>query len=74
MEERIEEILRSFSDLSNRYSLTIYQIAIEFAQRYETDFLKMSADLMLGVEFPRRPAVGRQDRPFWSGTSSRSTR
>ena len=32
MEERIEEILRSFSDLSNRYSLTIYQIAIEFAE------------------------------------------
>ena len=47
MEERIVDILKSFADPArlNQYSLTIYQIAIEFAQRYEPDFLKMGRPL-----------------------------
>jgi hypothetical protein len=47
MEERIVEILTSLTDPArpNQYSLTIYQIAIEFAQRYQPDFLKMGRPL-----------------------------
>jgi hypothetical protein len=43
MEERIVEILKSFAApvRVNRYSLSIYQIAIEFAKRYESDFNEM---------------------------------
>jgi hypothetical protein len=74
MEERIEEILRSFADLSNRYSLTIYQIAIEFAQRYETDFLEMGRPLggagagnraltiYMSSQLSKRIKAGRADR------------
>ena len=47
MEERIVEILKSIADPArpSRYSLTIYQIAIEFAQRFEPDFLEMGRPL-----------------------------
>src|SRR5208337_3060426 len=47
MEERIVEILKSFAAPSgvNQYSLTIYQIAIEFAKRYEPDFNRMGRPL-----------------------------
>jgi hypothetical protein len=47
MEERIVQILTSLTDPArlNQYSLTIYQIAIEFAQRFEPDFLKMGRPL-----------------------------
>ena len=43
MEERIVEILKSIADPSrpSQYSLTVYQIAIEFAQRFELDFVRM---------------------------------
>ncbi len=43
MEERIVEILNSVADHARpgKYSLTVYQIAIEFAQRFELDFVKM---------------------------------
>jgi hypothetical protein len=47
MEERVVEILRSFT-APNRvggYILTIYQIAIEFAKRYESDFDAMGRPL-----------------------------
>jgi hypothetical protein len=76
MEERIEEILRSFADVSrlNHYSLTIYQIAIEFAQRYETDFLEMGRPLggagagnraltiYMANQLSKRIKAGRTDR------------
>ena len=47
MEERILGILESIADPdhSHRYSLTIYQIAIEFAKRHESDFVKMGRPL-----------------------------
>ena len=47
MEERIVEILTSMADPARpaQYSLTIYQIGIEFAQRYEPDFLRMGRPL-----------------------------
>jgi hypothetical protein len=47
MEERIVEILKSIADPArpSQYSLTIYQIAIEFARRFEPDFLKMGRPL-----------------------------
>jgi len=47
MEERIVDILKSFaiSAQSKQYSLTIYQIAIEFAKKYESDFIKMGRPL-----------------------------
>ena len=47
MEERIVEILKSMADPARptQYSLTIYQIGIEFAQRYEPDFLRMGRPL-----------------------------
>jgi hypothetical protein len=47
MEERIVEILKSIADPARpvQYSLTIYQIGIEFAQRYEPDFLSMGRPL-----------------------------
>ncbi len=47
MEGRILEILKSLtaSAGANPYSLTIYQIAIEFAKRYETDFNRMGRPL-----------------------------
>jgi hypothetical protein len=47
MEERILEILKSIADPArpSQYSLTVYQIAIEFAQRFEPDFLKMGRPL-----------------------------
>jgi hypothetical protein len=47
VEERILEILKSFaaSAGSNQYCLTIYQIAIEFAKRYEEDFNRMGRPL-----------------------------
>jgi len=47
MEERIVEILKSFAAPGgvNPYSLTIYQIAIEFAKRYEPDFNRMGRPL-----------------------------
>jgi hypothetical protein len=47
MEESIVEILKSFTDpaRTNQYFLTIYQIAIEFAQRYESEFLRMGRPL-----------------------------
>jgi hypothetical protein len=47
MEERIVQILTSLTDPArlNPYSLTIYQIAIEFAQRFEPDFLEMGRPL-----------------------------
>ncbi len=47
MEERIMGILESIADpdQSHRYSLTIYQIAIEFAKRHESDFVKMGRPL-----------------------------
>ena len=46
MEERIVEILNpSPIPRPLSYSLTIYQIAIEFAQRYEPDFVKMGRPL-----------------------------
>jgi len=47
MEERIVEILKSFAAPAgvNQYSLTIYQIAIEFAKRYELDFNRMGRPL-----------------------------
>jgi len=47
MEERIVEILKSFAVPGgvNPYSLTIYQIAIEFAKRYEPDFNRMGRPL-----------------------------
>ena len=40
-------ILESIADpdQSYRYSLTIYQIAIEFAKRHESDFVKMGCPL-----------------------------
>jgi hypothetical protein len=43
MEERIVEILNAVADHARpgQYSLTVYQIAIEFAQRFEPDFVKM---------------------------------
>jgi hypothetical protein len=43
MEERIVQILRSVTDPArpSQYFLTIYQITIEFAQRFEPDFLEM---------------------------------
>jgi hypothetical protein len=43
MEERIVEILNSVADHARpgQYSLTVYQIAIEFAQRFELDFVRM---------------------------------
>jgi hypothetical protein len=47
MEERIVEILRSFTVPAGagQYALTIYQIAIEFAKRYEPDFNEMGRPL-----------------------------
>ena len=47
MEKRIVEILKSFAAPAgvNQYSLTIYQIAIEFAKRYEPDFNSMGRPL-----------------------------
>jgi len=47
MEERIVEILRSYIAPAPvfQYSLTIYQIAIEFARRFEPDFRKMGRPL-----------------------------
>ena len=47
MEERIIDILKSFafSAQSKQYSLTIYQIAIEYAKKYESDFKNMGRPL-----------------------------
>ena len=47
MEERIVEILKSLAAPvgTNQYALTIYQIAIEFAKRYEPDFKRMGRPL-----------------------------
>jgi hypothetical protein len=47
MEEKIMEILKSFAapEGTHQYSLTIYQIAIEFAKRHEEDFKRMGRPL-----------------------------
>lgn len=47
MEERIVDILKSFarSAHSHQYLLTIYQIAIEYAKKYESDFKNMGRPL-----------------------------
>jgi hypothetical protein len=47
MEERIIDILKSFafSAQSKQYSLAIYQIAIEYAKKYESDFENMGRPL-----------------------------